>query len=683
MQLYHGSGKAFTNFSNEYVNTGEEVQKYGYGIYLTDSKAIAKYYADRAAGEGYVYTAQVPNSLNVVDWNESIDPFHVAEMSKQINGEELIDEIYDEMQEYISMHYSTERFDEMFDKVLVDGRNDSAWEELEEATEDEGYDLDKLRNALSKAGFEFDADYGISYEDVYSFVSSTLGGPTASKLMIKNGIDGFKFEATEAKGAINYTIFDASNIKIVNMEKLSEVLEESAVALPEKSDYDYYMDLSKDSFVHFTALSRGLQIIRDGKLKLENEHHGHGPVGVFAVSTTYGQQVPSVQHYIKNFSDEPMVAILFTTDTVPKVGFPEEVIWKEDVNLTSADMIKAEEAMELLKPHEEDNDFTVTYKKEEAMMESLQCQFRTFVESYRKGDTTGIMDVMLEAFDLIFNDHKDKIEGGKADRMTVNDIAKKHGVDVNEIINQLEMGIKVEMEHTDDPDMSVEIALDHLEEIPDYYTRLDKMEKDAGITEATQPWYPPREKLNITSDRDKLMYGINSAYKKLSDNNKIRFMKNHVPRGTEIAIYSLDKLSTDALMRMKENLMDIRDEEKDYDESIKREKRDERDRKRYEREMDKYHRQMEKENSSMKEQAAKEKQELLDQKIASGEIDVDELKRMIEDGEIDKDYKYIDINAPEMPSRTSGKGGEAGKKIGGGVKEVFGGLKKIKNIGKK
>jgi hypothetical protein len=43
------------------------------------------------------------------------------------------------------------------------------------------------------------------------------------------------------------------------------------------------------------------------------------------------------------------------------------------------------------------------------------------------------------------------------------------------------MGIKVEMEHTTCPTISEKIAWDHLAEIPDYYTRLEKMEKDAGV----------------------------------------------------------------------------------------------------------------------------------------------------------------------------------------------------------
>jgi hypothetical protein len=46
---------------------------------------------------------------------------------------------------------------------------------------------------------------------------------------------------------------------------------------------------------------------------------------------------------------------------------------------------------------------------------------------------------------------------------------------------ELAMGIKVESEHTTNPLIAKRIALDHLAEIKDYYTRLKKMEGDAGI----------------------------------------------------------------------------------------------------------------------------------------------------------------------------------------------------------
>lgn len=56
--------------------------------------------------------------------------------------------------------------------------------------------------------------------------------------------------------------------------------------------------------------------------------------------------------------------------------------------------------------------------------------------------------------------------------MTPEEIAKKHKVDVKEINRQLEMGIKVEKEHTKDEKTAREIALDHLGEKPNYYSKL-------------------------------------------------------------------------------------------------------------------------------------------------------------------------------------------------------------------
>ncbi len=62
---------------------------------------------------------------------------------------------------------------------------------------------------------------------------------------------------------------------------------------------------------------------------------------------------------------------------------------------------------------------------------------------------------------------------------TVEQIAKKHRLEVSFVKKQLEMGIPIEHEHTKDKDLATDIALQHLDEIPDYYNRLKKMEGDA------------------------------------------------------------------------------------------------------------------------------------------------------------------------------------------------------------
>ena len=62
---------------------------------------------------------------------------------------------------------------------------------------------------------------------------------------------------------------------------------------------------------------------------------------------------------------------------------------------------------------------------------------------------------------------------------SVQQIAKKHRLEVSFVKHQLEMGIPIEHEHTKDKVLATDIALQHLDEIPDYYTRLIKMERDA------------------------------------------------------------------------------------------------------------------------------------------------------------------------------------------------------------
>lgn len=78
----------------------------------------------------------------------------------------------------------------------------------------------------------------------------------------------------------------------------------------------------------------------------------------------------------------------------------------------------------------------------------------------------------------------EKLKGGKADKKTFEDLVnknKKHGKQLSELEtqlkNQLKKGIKVEMEHTKDEVIAKEIAMDHLFEDPNYYTKLDKVEK--------------------------------------------------------------------------------------------------------------------------------------------------------------------------------------------------------------
>lgn len=73
---------------------------------------------------------------------------------------------------------------------------------------------------------------------------------------------------------------------------------------------------------------------------------------------------------------------------------------------------------------------------------------------------------------------REHIEGLDKKTFSPEIIAKKHNVSVEHINSQLKIGIKIEQEHTSDKDAAREIALDHLNERPDYYTRLKKVEEN-------------------------------------------------------------------------------------------------------------------------------------------------------------------------------------------------------------
>jgi hypothetical protein len=84
------------------------------------------------------------------------------------------------------------------------------------------------------------------------------------------------------------------------------------------------------------------------------------------------------------------------------------------------------------------------------------------------------------------NFSSDQIPGGLSQGKGLEDIQKKFNAKgyydtkdfMSSLQKQLEKGIRVEMEHTTDPEIAKEIALDHLMEDPNYYDKLEKIEKN-------------------------------------------------------------------------------------------------------------------------------------------------------------------------------------------------------------
>jgi hypothetical protein len=77
-------------------------------------------------------------------------------------------------------------------------------------------------------------------------------------------------------------------------------------------------------------------------------------------------------------------------------------------------------------------------------------------------------ETMRDAFGIDIKNFRERLTGGTADGKPIT------GYDLEELLT----GIKFEMEHTTDRFIALEIAMDHLERVPDYYSRLRRLERE-------------------------------------------------------------------------------------------------------------------------------------------------------------------------------------------------------------
>jgi hypothetical protein len=106
-----------------------------------------------------------------------------------------------------------------------------------------------------------------------------------------------------------------------------------------------------------------------------------------------------------------------------------------------------------------------------------QRDYSELAESFKKLDLLD-EDIDLEQFEPDHN-ADDNLDSSIDNESKGNKLTQPLGNTIDYDPEQLKMGIEIEMEHTDNPEIAEQIAKDHLNEIKDYYARLIKMEKEA------------------------------------------------------------------------------------------------------------------------------------------------------------------------------------------------------------
>ena len=107
----------------------------------------------------------------------------------------------------------------------------------------------------------------------------------------------------------------------------------------------------------------------------------------------------------------------------------------------------------------------ITWMNSDAITGQMQPQLRQSVEQKFEQYRTALK----EEHQIDIANFKDRIPGGVADGKPI----------TNYDLGQLILGIKWERAHTNkDNFLALELAMDHLELIPDYYTRIEKLEAE-------------------------------------------------------------------------------------------------------------------------------------------------------------------------------------------------------------
>ena len=124
--------------------------------------------------------------------------------------------------------------------------------------------------------------------------------------------------------------------------------------------------------------------------------------------------------------------------------------------------------------------------KKDACYHKVKSRYKVWPSAYASGALVKCRKVGAKNWGTKTNE--DKVPGGLGDKLkgSMEDqhkqLAKMHKVTVDEINAQVQKGVKVEMEHTNDEDIAHEIAMEHVYEDPKYYDKLSKIEeaKKAG-----------------------------------------------------------------------------------------------------------------------------------------------------------------------------------------------------------
>ena len=195
MMVYHGSGSDFDKFNHKkYLSTGAGDQAFGWGTYVTSDEAIGRSYASDDMDVGFMqifksklgvtrnntlYEVEIPddNGHNYLEWYGDVD----------VSIKRIVCKMMKKMEKRFNFRASSGFWPSMSDMRILEG------------------------------------------VELYKLLADVLESDKAASLFLMQcGFDGIKYPAgtiwnkpdDASEDAMNYVIFDANKVKIVNKTKV-------------------------------------------------------------------------------------------------------------------------------------------------------------------------------------------------------------------------------------------------------------------------------------------------------------------------------------------------------------------------------------------------------------------------------------------------------------------------------
>lgn len=254
MVLWHGSPHDFDKFSLSYMGTGEGNQSFGWGLYFSDSKDVADYYASQLSNprNELMYKGRPASdieksaySLLMIDDAKSIDnTIKKAEMVRDmLKGETETQKSYDDI---ISILQNSKESD--FEEVQTsagaiyktNASDDSAFMSWDEQVEDEQIAsikenakkeglIDRWGRNVNDEGYypnSIPFSKKITGDQVYNQLMHefNMSPKEASLFLLRSGISGIRYPSGTMSGiesdSFNYVVFDENILEVKDKIRL-------------------------------------------------------------------------------------------------------------------------------------------------------------------------------------------------------------------------------------------------------------------------------------------------------------------------------------------------------------------------------------------------------------------------------------------------------------------------------